>query len=283
MQTLGMYFPKRGRFRIIYSIQASGKTPGGPKRANGMPMIKTNGIIIKQTKCGDYDKFLTVLSEDLGKITVIAKGVRSMKNKNAPACQMLMFDEFVLKKNPSDIYSLSQAEIKESFYGLRENVFSLALAVYLAELASYISQEGADMGGLLRLLLNTLYFLAKDAKRAKNLRCLFELRFLDLAGFAPLLNVCAGCGKQGELAFFDAAAGGLCCVRCARGKSISREAVLAMQSLLFSTLSQAFSYRADDRVWDEVCQHLEKFINMHVEEQIKSLKYLKSLEKPLQI
>ena len=51
--------------------------------------IKVKGIIIRQTNYSDYDKMLTVLTENMGKITVSAKGVRSMKNKNRAASELL--------------------------------------------------------------------------------------------------------------------------------------------------------------------------------------------------
>ena len=77
--------------------------------------IKVKGLVIRQVNFGDYDKMLTLLTADLGKISVSAKGVRSMKSKNRAASELLCFGEFVLSPPKGDVYSLSSAECIESF------------------------------------------------------------------------------------------------------------------------------------------------------------------------
>lgn len=78
--------------------------------------IKVKGIVIRQVNYGDYDKMLTVLTEPLGKISVSARGVRSIKSKNRAATELLCYSEFVLTGPRGEVYNLSQAECIESFY-----------------------------------------------------------------------------------------------------------------------------------------------------------------------
>ena len=42
-----------------------------------MQPIKTRGIVLRAQNMGDADKMLTVLSAELGKISVSAKGIKS--------------------------------------------------------------------------------------------------------------------------------------------------------------------------------------------------------------
>ena len=41
-----------------------------------MSLLKTSGIVIKQVNYGEVDRILTILTKDVGKIQVMARGVR---------------------------------------------------------------------------------------------------------------------------------------------------------------------------------------------------------------
>ena len=45
-----------------------------------MGLIKTKGIVIGVANSSDNDKVLTVLTPDLGKITLFSKGAKKTKN-----------------------------------------------------------------------------------------------------------------------------------------------------------------------------------------------------------
>ena len=47
-----------------------------------MTYFKVNGLVIAERELGDNDKLLTVLSERYGKLFVIGKGVKSLKNRH---------------------------------------------------------------------------------------------------------------------------------------------------------------------------------------------------------
>ena len=45
-----------------------------------MDQIKTKAIVLRSTAFGDHDKMLTLLGETTGKISVVAKGGKSLKH-----------------------------------------------------------------------------------------------------------------------------------------------------------------------------------------------------------
>ena len=59
-----------------------------------MDLIKTKAIVLRSVPFGDYDKMLTLLGETTGKISVVAKGGKSLKL--GAACNNFCFSEFVL-------------------------------------------------------------------------------------------------------------------------------------------------------------------------------------------
>ena len=76
--------------------------------------IKTDGIVLKETEYKDNDKLLTVLTRDLGRITVKARGVKSGKSGSKAACQLLAYSEFTLFEQQGR-YTVREAVSKELF------------------------------------------------------------------------------------------------------------------------------------------------------------------------
>ena len=61
-----------------------------------MGLIKTKGLILMQNNMGDYDKMVTILTPDLGKIGCAAKGARRPKSTLMAGTQFLCFGDFLL-------------------------------------------------------------------------------------------------------------------------------------------------------------------------------------------
>ena len=80
--------------------------------------VKINAIVVRAKDSGENDRLLTLLSPEMGKLSVSAKGVKSLKHKSRSACMPLAYSSFVLKKIKDGLYSLSSADLIESFSSL---------------------------------------------------------------------------------------------------------------------------------------------------------------------
>ena len=91
----------------------------------------TRGLVLRETLTKESDKILTVLTADLGKIPVIAKGARSRRSKYAAAAELLAYSEMTLSQK-GEWYYLTEGSTIELFEGLRTDFEKLALASYFA-------------------------------------------------------------------------------------------------------------------------------------------------------
>lgn len=243
--------------------------------------IKVKGIIIRQVSYGDYDKMLTVLTEDMGKISVSAKGVRSMKSKNRAASEILCYGEFILSAPRGEVYTLKSCECIESFFHLREDCQKLSLGIYMADLAGHLSPE--DMGMCLKILLNSLYMLAKEESDIFLIKAIYDLKILKESGFEPTVDSCVSCGGKDLPFSFSAVNGGVLCRRCASllGLSPLEEGVLALLTyILKCPLSKTlFELKAKYEEVKKVGALAESFIKIHVAEELKTLDYFNKLVK----
>ena len=237
--------------------------------------LKIKGIVVNAAQWGDNDKMLTVLTREKGVISIAAKGVKSLKNKNAQATMPLCYSDFVLN-NKGDVYSLASADIIESFYALREDVLCLAYGAYFAQLASFIVGRNNLADDEVRLLLNSLYMLCRDKDRLDVIKCAFELKICEYAGFAPYVDGCM-CGEEGI--YFDVEQGETVCSlhRTPTSKKISPAARRVFEYVQNADLKEALTFTVDGNVAREVSLLAEDFLSHQLGRLPKGLDYIKKL------
>ncbi len=85
-----------------------------------MKQLKVSGVIIAENNMGDYDKMVTLLTPNLGKISCSARGARRSKSLLLSGTQFLCFGEYQLFRG-SDTYKINSCETIEMFYNINKN------------------------------------------------------------------------------------------------------------------------------------------------------------------
>ncbi len=180
-----------------------------------MDKEKVTGVVLRERAKGENDKLLSILTAEHGKMVVLGKGVRSLRNKNMVAAQPFCCATYVLTKSRSGMYYISESELHEAFFDLRADLLSLALASYVCEVADHVSVEDNADVPLLRLVLNTLYAAAGKKRPTAQIKGAFELRCASVLGLSPELSCCADCGDPDAPAYWlDILGGELFCADC---------------------------------------------------------------------
>jgi len=236
-----------------------------------MEPVKTTGVVIRTTAGKNSSLALTVLSPDMGKISVWARGAKSQKNPMHSGCTLLSYGEFILLPR-GEMYALTSASPLRSFYHLREDVEKLSYAVYFAELAGLLFGEGTDATEAVRLLLNTLHYLEQDLKDPLDLKVLYEIRLMCVAGFMPHTESCMQCGSP-DAAAFSPQAGGLLCSACSPLRPLSPAALSLLRGSTEKGLKTALDF-AGYAAAAELSDPVERFVRHHTDLSPKSLEYL---------
>ena len=140
--------------------------------------LTTQGIVLREVNYKESDKILTVLTRDLGKLTVKARACRRKNSPLAAASQLLVYSELTLFEY-RDYWSMDQGDSLEQFWGVRQDVEKLALGSYFAEVMETVAEEGRPDPALLSLILNSLYALDKLSKPLPLVKAAYELKLLS--------------------------------------------------------------------------------------------------------
>lgn len=246
--------------------------------------ISTVGIVIREFGQGENDKLLTILTPN-GKIYALAKGVKKLSSKNAPACQLFVYSEYeLMQKGGRNI--VKTALSKELFYNMRSDMARYSLACYFAEVLSYVTTENNDETETLRLFLNTLYALSnKPEIPLWQIKGAFELKLMCILGFAPDFKNCFECGCEIEIGrsnVFSFEESALICEKCRKGNvafscTVSGDTCLALKYISASTLTNFLSFNIDSSYGTEFSFICENYLIHKTERNYETLKIYKSI------
>lgn len=178
-----------------------------------MGVIKTKGFVIKETPINDTDKMITLLTADLGKISVSARGSRK-SGKSAYGTQVFTYGDYILFKGKSS-YSLNSCDISTTFYELACDMERLTHAAHMMEIASDAANDSRDAGRLLHQLLYALHAL-KKGRNPWLVSAAFTIKLMQLVGYPPHTLSCASCNtREMEEIHFSFDRCGFVCETCA--------------------------------------------------------------------
>ena len=233
-----------------------------------MKLVKTKGIIIAENNASDFDKMLTILTPNLGKIECLAKGSRKPKSLLLAGTQFLCFGEYLLYKG-SDNYSMNSCEIIELFYKIRVDLDKLNCATYITKIISDVTTENQNNYKILQLYLNTLYVIAETDKDLNFVTSVFRLRLMSIIGFRPQIEECVKCNKKDDLCFFSIRDSGFKCKLCAKQDGgaieISPTTKDAIRYIILTDAKKIYSFN----IPDETKKELEIVSKLYLTEKLE--------------
>ena len=159
-----------------------------------MKSFKARGIVLKQTPVGESDMYVDLLLKDIGKLSVSARGARKLISKFLAGTQQFTYADFVIY-NGGRFNCMSQIDVIEGFYGLRNDYDKFCYGSYFLELCNKAIIPGEECDDVLKLLLKTLSVVSNGKVCPELAARVFELKFLQLNGYFPEYKTCSVCGE----------------------------------------------------------------------------------------
>lgn len=152
-----------------------------------MSIIKTSGIVIKKINIGEADRILTILTDDRGKMRVVAKGVRKPRAKLTGFTDMFAYNELELAEG-KNLDIVTSASTIERFIKDDTSLEKIGVMYYFCELSDKLIEEQSETKGAFELLRDVLHFLKNHDLSVPLIKSYFEIKLLLLLGFTPELT-----------------------------------------------------------------------------------------------
>lgn len=238
----------------------------------GQP-LKVMGMVLSAMSIGDYDKRITILTRERGKIAAFARGARRPGSQLMAATDPFSFGEFELFEGRSS-YSVVRASIQNYFRGLVSDLEAMSLGFYFMEFADYLCQENSDEREMLRLLYQSMRALESPRFERALVRAVFELRAMAVCGEGPNVFSCMKCSGKDHLALFSVRRGGVFCGNCEAGvpgRRISPSALYAMQFILSTPVERLYTFSLTLQVLKELTALVKEYLECYLHHEFKSL------------
>lgn len=242
----------------------------------GQNMVVT-GMVLSAMPIGEYDKRITLLTRERGKITAFARGARRQSSQLLAATGPFCFGEFELFEGRSS-YTVAKASIRSYFREITDDLDATYYGFYFLEFADYYCQENSDEREMLKLLYQSLRALQSPALDNRLVRAVFELKAVTIGGQAPHVTSCVKCQKEEDLLWFSVRRGGALCGDCHADVPdmfrVDVSTVYTMQYVIVSSIEKLYTFTVSEHVLMELERILKEYLRMYVGHPFKSLKIL---------
>lgn len=245
--------------------------------------IETDGIVVRETRYKEADKILTVLTRHSGLQTVTARGACRKGNVYAASTQLLAYSQmnlFMYKERAS----FREAVLLDAWLPLRDDLESMTLGTYVAEVISTLVPEGAPCDDLLDLLRFTLYRLCYKQQSRLLIKAVFEIGAMRFAGYGPDPSGCAVCGETDmDAPRLHLTRGQLHCAACKGdlpdgiSMPLTQGGVAALRHVTEKELPAFFSFTLEDSELALLSHASEAYMLTQLERGFGSLDFYKKL------
>ena len=143
--------------------------------------VTATGFVLRADPDSEYNKRLVILTAELGKITVFARGVRRQGSQYMAACNTFAYGTFSLYEGRS-AYTLAGVSDVVTFDEIAKEFPGVYYAYYFLELASFYGQENLEASDMVKLIYVTLRAILRGAVPLSLIRTVYECRIMTVNG-----------------------------------------------------------------------------------------------------
>ena len=132
-----------------------------------MKLFDCRGIIINKRDFGEADRYITIFTENFGKISVLLKGIRKSKTREQSSADILTLSKFTFYKKGEN-FILTNILTLDAYREIKENIENLYISLYFLSILNSILVENNRKKTLFSITEKTLNFLKDNNDMKKN-------------------------------------------------------------------------------------------------------------------
>ena len=210
--------------------------------------IEVTGLVIQNLPMGEYDKRVTILTKERGKIAAFARGARRPNSKLMARTNPFCFGTFKMYEGKSS-YTLVDAEISNYFDEFRDDFEGAMYGMYFLEVADYYTRENNDEKEMLMLVYQSLRALLLPAIKNELILYIFEIKALVVNGEFPGIPA---------------------------NKSLSPDTLYTIDYVVKSGLDRLYTFVVSDEVLKELAECVVEYRKRYMGHEFHSLEILNS-------
>jgi len=183
---------------------------------------QSRALLLRSVDYRDSDRIVTLLTEEYGKISALARGARKSQRRFGGALQPYVLMQAHFRPGRGELAHLERVSVDQSFHEILRSLEAIGVAGAAMAVIRERVPEHEPEPAVFDTAVRFLAALNEGAPAEEAFLCL-QIRVLALLGFSPTLDRCVQCARTpepGRAASFDAARGGIVCRACGGGRLV---------------------------------------------------------------
>ena len=157
--------------------------------------ISVNCLVLRRANYKDYDRMVTLLTDELGRVDAVVRGCRRPKSELISASEPFMAGQAQLYRASGRV-TVEAFRPTEAFLPLRQDMDRLTAGAAWLRTLERVSLEDAPQGDILMLALDALSYLSYSGLDIKQVDFMFTVKLCRLLGMLPDFSSCGVCGRE---------------------------------------------------------------------------------------
>ena len=238
---------------------------------------KLKGIVIKNADLGEFDKQVTILTFEEGKINFKARSVKKAKAKLKYATEPFSFADFEITTGRG-MPILTGCDLIEAFYDIRQDIAKFYLACSLLEFIDKITSDGQDSKREFIFLVKALRDIVDFEGDTNALAVKLFYDGLQATGYGIPSVLCNYCGEKiSKNVYFNVEEGSFLCEECRHeSPALSIKMFKLLEIIVNSPVEKLHQIKQKKQDYVAVLKFLNRYIEYKLGFSNKSLiEYMK--------
>ena len=242
-----------------------------------MDPVNCRGIILGSREYKEKDRLVSVLTPEMGLITVCAKGTAKPGSRNAFASVPFMIVDLVLTTSHG-YYYLKDGSVVENNSGIMNNLEAMTVASHISECLKDSTYDAADARQAYELAVYAFYVLSRSPEKYLTVYSAFNWRLLTILGLTVEYINCELSGrpvtKEGR--YVLSPAGGSI---NESSVGMSGESVFALNYFAECDIKDLFAVKASENIINELKRFTTDYLSVQFDKEYNALATLDALNK----
>lgn len=236
------------------------------------------GILITERSYSETSKIVTILTEELGLLSLIAKGAKTLKSSLRNVTTKLTYGTFHIRYKEKGLSVLLSVDIIDNLKEIKKDITKISYASFLLDLSEQVIKHSQHRG-VFSLLRDSLLKINQqfDPQIISNI---LELKYLDYLGVMPILDECSICGSKQSIVTLSVDKGGYLCKNCYTNEKVLNEKTIKLIRMFYYVdISKISKLEIHEESKQEINEFLDLYYDKYTGLYLKSKAFLQNLNK----
>ena len=223
---------------------------------------QSKAIVLKKINYGNSSLICNLFTQNYGKINIIAKGAKNIKNPSSGILQPLNFINIIYYyKNQRNIQTLKEVSLLKKNFCIDTSYEKIMRSLTIVEVLNKLSFEDSPCEIIFRLTTKTLDAINLCSEK------LIDLYYAFYLGYQPNFCNCNICGGNIKNATFHSSIGQIVCENCSLDSKVKLNAEhLNIIKIIMNTHIDKLNFTFNGKDLNTINNLLFKFSIFHLPE-----------------